>query len=277
MNRTSLCVATLLFGLLAGTPALADEHDRAARSFEDGERAFAAGDYSRAAQSFEEAYAVLPHASALFNAAKARVRGGDLARAASLYAKLERESTSARDREDARVQREALLPKLGRVEIVHADGPATVDGVIVSESPAYVTPGEHVISGRGQRKVVRVAGGDRIEVDLAREAPSLSRPPATGVEPTRQGLSPVLVFVAGGAALLAGGITTWSALDTVAQKDRFDRTGLDADLDEGLAKQTRTNVLLGVTVGLAAVTGLLVLLVDWQRGQRATSFHAPAL
>ena len=36
------------------------------------------------------------------------------------------------------------------------------------------------------------------------------------------GYAELVVFVAGGATLVAGGVATWSALDTVAQKDRFD-------------------------------------------------------
>lgn len=273
MNRTTLCVSLVLVGALAVTPAFAeDPQDRAARSFEDGQRAFVAGDFTRAAVFFEEAYAASPHAAALFNAAKARLRGGDIARAATLYAKIERESSSAADREDARTRREALFPKVGRLEIVRADGPTAVDGVAVAESPVYVTPGEHVVTARASRKVVRVAAGERLDVDLAAPAPTAPAP-----KPERHGLPPVLVFIAGGATVLAGGITTWSALDTVAQKDRFDRSGLDADLDDGLAKQSRTNVLLGVTVGLAAVTGVLALLVDWRGGQRATSFQVPLL
>jgi hypothetical protein len=65
-------------------------------------------------------------------------------------------------------------------------------------------------------------------------------------------------------AVLAG-VTTWSGLNTLSQKDRFDADPSQANLDEGHARQTRTNVLLGFTAGAAVLTTVAAIwLVDWK-------------
>ena len=68
----------------AGTTATAGgEADTGAAkaAFQEGSRAYGAGDYRHAAESFEAAYKLNPHPSALWNAARARQRAGDIAKA----------------------------------------------------------------------------------------------------------------------------------------------------------------------------------------------------
>src|SRR5258708_39824655 len=66
--------------------ASADDRRQAAKDFADGDRAFKEGDYRGAAVAYERAYARVPHHSALWNAARAWQRAGELARAANHYA-----------------------------------------------------------------------------------------------------------------------------------------------------------------------------------------------
>ncbi len=85
-----------------------------------------------------------------------------------------------------------------------------------------------------------------------------------------------MIFLVGaGLTAVAGGITIWSGLDTQNNpgKDtvREACVGQGEDCPEyqdGLKRQRRTNVLLGVTGGLAVVTGVIgVFFTDW-RGKK---------
>src|SRR5579862_584019 len=78
---------------------------QAAEQFREGSRAFDGGDFAQAADAFEQAYRLAPHVDSLWNAARARQRAEDLARAATLYAKYLRDAPpDARDRDLAAVQ-----------------------------------------------------------------------------------------------------------------------------------------------------------------------------
>lgn len=265
-SRALSFVVVLAITLLSRLAAADDAHDRAARAFDEGERAFAAGAYSRAAALFEEAYAVAPHPSALINAAKARVRAGDKAKAANHFARVLATGSAAKDREEARTALDELQPALGRIA-VRAEEPA-VDGVSVERGAVlYVDPGEHTVTGhvRGQpaERAVRVARGQLVDVTLV-SVPVPSRPELARGGAGDGGLPPVVTYVLAGATIVAAGGTTWSGIDVLSQKDRFDRTGADEDLDEGLSRQRRTNILLGVTVGLGVITGVAALFTHWR-------------
>ena len=78
------------------------------------------------------------------------------------------------------------------------------------------------------------------------------------------GLSPAFTIAGGVLTLVGGGLTTFFALDTVKKKDEFLSDQTQPKLDEAFASQTRTNIALGVTIGLAVVTGVVALvLTDW--------------
>jgi hypothetical protein len=66
-----------------------------------------------------------------------------------------------------------------------------------------------------------------------------------------------------------GGVALWSALDTMSALQKFNDSPTQSNLDDGRAKEVRTNVLLGVSIGLAVVTtAAAVWLVDWGTGDR---------
>ena len=81
------CIAALASAPLGvrGDEPTADDKRAAAHAFDDGEKAFAAGDYLRAAELFEEANKKAPHYANVWNAARAYHKLGELARAATLY------------------------------------------------------------------------------------------------------------------------------------------------------------------------------------------------
>jgi hypothetical protein len=291
---------------LAG-PALAEpsERDRKAAqaSFQEAQKAFKAGDFRHAAEKFDEAYKRAPHHAPLWNAGRAWHRAGELTRAANIYAKYLREAPpKAPDRNRAIVALKEVQAKLGRIDVHATDvGEVTVDGEPFEGEGVYVIPGAHVVEGRttnDAHESVRipqsVAAGATVSVALVPPTPPPPVvPPAAPVAvlvpasiaaqapppaaKSSSGVSPVF-FVAGTVlTLAAGGVTVWSGLDVSSRKKEYlagEQT--QASYDAGRSAELRTNILLGVSGGLAlltAVTGLF--LVDWKgNGQDRVSARA---
>jgi hypothetical protein len=299
----------LLVAHLAAAPAPAraeeptppaDARAAATRAFEEGERAFRAGDFAGAAASFEAAYRAAPHAAPLWNAARAWHRAGEIPRAANLYARYLREAPpDAPDRDAAGAALAQIAPRLARIDVVAPDArELRVDDQPLEGASVYVYPGDHVISGAiGDRTVLRteaIRAGEVRSVALVAEpppaapaapaatplAPPAAPPPsaagpgpravtpdAPAPGPSRP-LPPAAVIIGAAAAAIGAGVTVWSGLDTLAARDAFDAAPTQDNLDAGRAKQLRTNALLGVTIGLGALTGAAAIwLVDW--GDRA--------
>lgn len=288
----ALALAASISVAAAPSTALADEtapvQVRAARVFADGERAFSAGDYARAAELFEEAYALRPHPASLANAAKARRTMGDLATAANHYQRLAVEASSAADVSEAKAALASLSPMLGRITVkAHADknGAVSVDGKTSDAESTFVAPGTHTVElagVRGAKRVVRVAEGETVAVAFddppaalpARETPPAPTTSPTPVEPSPQRtgpISPLVTMIAAGLTLASAGVATWSGIDTLNERDAWDARPSNETLDAGLDKQRRTNILIGVTIGLGAITGVLAIFTSWRGGGSAST------
>jgi hypothetical protein len=109
-----------------------------------------------------------------------------------------------------------------------------------------------------------------------------STPRESGPREAHKPLPPLVVVVGAGLTAVVGGVAVWSALDTKSTHDSFvsglcSSTGsaaCDGLASSGSSAQARTNVLLGVTGGLAAGTLVVALvLVDWTGPQKTTA-HA---
>lgn len=289
----ALVVAASLVTLAGPARGAPSERDRktAQASFQEAQKAFKAGDFRHAAEKFEEAYQRAPHHAPLWNAGRAWHRAGELPRAANIYAKYLREAPpKAPDRNRAIVALKEVQAKLGRIDVHATDvSEVTVDGAPFEGAGVYVIPGAHVVEGRttlDPREPVRVpqsvAAGETVSVALVPP-----KPPPPGAQPaapvvatvqgpataqplpaatSSSGISPVFFVVGTALTLAAGGVTVWSGLDVNSKKESYvggEQT--DEKWNAGMSAQLRTNVLLGVTGGLAvltAVTGLL--LVDWK-------------
>lgn len=263
---------------LAAAPSARGDADRtAARHFADGQKAFASGDYPHAGDEFEAAYRDKPHHAPLWNAARSWQRAGDEIRAANLYARYLREAPpDAPDRDQATAALATLTARLGRVE-PHAAGvdKLRLDGKDVSAPVVYVAPGEHVAEaddhGAPLRKVVSVRAGEQVSVTLAHDtkpAPVLGPPPPADAHTpsaSHKPLSPVVVVIGGALTAVAGGFTIASGLDTIAKRDSFPNEPTQSRLDDAFASQARTNVLIGTTIGLGVITGVLAaFFTDWE-------------
>jgi hypothetical protein len=295
---------TLGFALTAGVPlARADEErspptsddarKEASRRFADGTRAFDGGDFRRAGELYESAYQLSPHEDPLWNAARAWHRAGELARAANLYARYLRVAPAdARERAKATSSLAQLATKLGRLELHVGAGveDVQVDGRPLDGPDVYVLPGTHVIRARAGQSPLdsqqTVRAGDAISVVLSMpsstpgSAPVTATPLAKAPEPEPsersasppsggwRGWSPVVVAVEGGVTLVLAGLVVWSGLDTMSTLREFERTPSQAVLESGRDQQLRTNVLLGASIGAAAITAATAIwLTDWGRGK----------
>ncbi|MDI3289146.1 hypothetical protein [Polyangium sp. 15x6] len=285
MSTLALLVAQGQAGIAAAQAeeraVTAVDREAATRAFEEGERAYRAGDFSRAAERFEEAYRNAPHPAPLWNAARSWDKAGEIARAANGYARYLREAPrGAADRDAAGKALAELATKLGRIEVFAPEAEdVRVDDLPLEGTSVYVHPGTHVIKGRvrgvsvqrteelGAGSVRSVALVAENVVSTPKESPKeparpivkAPRPTPTSTTAPREG-KPWLVpaLVASGAATLVGaGLMMWSGVDTLSARSDFDAAPSWDKLYEGRDKQFRTNVLIGVSLGLGAITGVL--------------------
>ncbi|MBI5535758.1 MAG: hypothetical protein HY898_23705 [Deltaproteobacteria bacterium] len=254
----------------------------AAKEFKAGVAAFKKKQFIEAAEHFEKAYALAPHPSALWNAADAREKAGELAPAANMYARyLETSSEGDKDRYEAKQRINNLTLVLGRIELFGPDATdIKVDRVTKVEGTnvVYVDPGDHVVTAKCESKFlsknVNVAAGAKVIVRLVPQseapppaasqgsaAPGDDKPPAA----KKKGIGPGIVYVGAGLTAVLGGISIWSGLDTRSKRSEFDTTPTGQVYDEGVAAQQRTNILLGATAVVGVATVLVgVFAVRWR-------------
>ena len=292
----SIALASVLMGRHANADPVAsatsggqeseDDRKAAAALFGEGQKAYNAGDFRHAAESFEKAYARAPRLAPLWNAARAWHKAREYARAANLYAKyLKLAPSNAPDRNSATAAMRDLEPRLARLEIHAASFESvTVDGAPVEDvddhgtAVVYVTPGAHAVEGtaHGQKaheKPDVPAGSSSSVVLQLPDAPVavVAPVPQPKPEPTHSGWSPVVVAVGGGLTAVGLGLTIWSGLDTLAQRQTFESSQTQQNLDDGRSKQLRTNVFFGVTLGVAALTTVAaIFFVDWKGHKSST-------
>lgn len=287
---------TLIVGVASGIPCAyaqpgdtieIERRDAARRLFEQGEQAYAAHDYVLAAKAFEDAFRIVPHHAAMWNAARSAHRAGDGARAANGYAKyLHIAPADAPDRDEATAALAELANELGRIDIVAGEFEVVqVDGLAVDERSVYVHPGGHVIEGQtGEKKIkitqdiekgaVRSVALVETETPLVIEsAPAVEkeskvvRPAPIGTtirsnpapRRTLNWFGPAAI-VAGGATLATSLLLIWSGIDTLSAREQFDLAPSSEKLAEGKDKQLRTNLFLGATVTSAIATGIFASL-----------------
>jgi hypothetical protein len=299
--RSQRCTAALAFTLCLlfsavaaakGSAASADgasveDRAEAAEAYDQGTSAYLSERYELAAHWFERAYRLVPTSTALLQAVRAHQRAGNSIRAANLALQLDDEYPS-----DARSKR--IID-----DVVKAVKPANVlvraqcekactlelDGALVQHPRFFASPDvEHSLKAAfddGETSaVVQGSAGTTKKVTLAAPAP----PPPPPV--------PRWAFFSSlGATVALGAVAAWSGIDANKGVSAYESAARSASspginsgasptpqeqaqalLDEGRQKERRTNILIGVTAGMAATTAILGVFTNWKGESRdATS------
>jgi hypothetical protein len=275
-------------------PPSAERIRDAASEFDAGRRSFKDNDFEAAATHFENAFNDAANPLAIRSAILARKKAGQLARAATLASLASTRYPG--DAKTAAVVREVLAearPKLDRV-VLHCNTACGVaaDGRAISPADAvetvfFLEPGSHdlVVSWGDSRSktatVVASAGGQE---DLTYEAPpgaptakftgveTAPPPPVVAPVPPPSGIHPAVFATGAALTAVSLGITIWSGIDTISDPGQTavktqcvganDNTNCKAYV-MGIDNQLRTNVLIGVTSGLGAVTAVIAIFTRW--------------
>lgn len=184
-------------------------------------------------------------------------------------------------------------------------GTKLVHGAAAARRTLFVAAGQHEIragwsGGRSASETVSAKKGGKAELQFeappeeTKPTPVATKPevrangttsqrradPAPGPDrgtkdvESGSGLPPAVFFVGAGLTVVAGAATVWSGLDTQnnpgpdAVREGCAGQGTDCELyQDGLDRQRRTNVLIGVTAGLGVVSGVIgAFLTDWSGG-----------
>ena len=261
-----------------------DDAQAAAEAYDRGSSAYLSRNYGQAAQYFEMADRLAPSATALQQAMRAHERAGNTLRAANLALRLrERYPDEAQAVRAAERTLGGAEGQFYRVGVRCEECSILLDGAVLDHPVFFVEPGtEHTVVGHFDtgdvEETVSGAAGERRELVLEAPAPSATpidapAEPASGTsDPSPDqppgadgggGLPPVLAIVAGVLTLGAAGAATWSGLDALAGVDDYEADPTMEALEAGQARERRTNILIGVTAGLAAVTIALAVFTDY--------------
>lgn len=275
----------------------------AAEAFDLGVKAAKAGDLEAAASHFETADREAPSPEALRAAIRARRDAKQNARAATLAAQaLTRYPAETDLVVFAKGLIDQMGSKLHKVsvsctpECVLVVDRKLVPGEATRKSTLYLDPGQHTISAgfgakNASQEVTAAEGGsseasftEPKKADAAPAAVASAPPPKASAEPPapepsststdkakKGGLPPAVAIAGLGITAVLAGVTTWSGIDTQSNpgpdkvKQECVNKGTSCQLyQDGLSKQKRTNVLIGVTVGAALVsTTIALFLTDW--------------
>jgi hypothetical protein len=300
LTRTALWVACLSLVSLSPTVGAAQDARpeavaAASAAFREGQSAQLAGDYARAAEMFELADDSAPSPAALRSAIRNRRAAGHNARAASLGAEaIARYPDDAETREVADSVIALLGPALGHVTLrCEPACTAVIDGHAVQEHTSssielYVDPGSHTVvaSWAGREPVTQtfeLAAGASTDVRL--DAPAMvgeaEADPGLETESERElmaarvpidvpprdepsrGITPIVFGALLGLTAVSGGVLIWSGVDVLDARDVYVAGPTMARYEDGLSREVRTNVLIGVTSGFAIGTLIVALFTDF--------------
>ncbi len=285
-----------------GADAWGDTATEAHEAYDRGTRAYRRGDYATAAREYAAADALSANPVALQAALDSAVLADDPVLGVELIDRAKgAPRTNALALTILTAQRK-FARRTGRIHVACGGAStciASVDGAAVDPArPIVVRVGAHTVivdsGGMATTRDVTVGPDETIEVapaaataPAAASAPATApaaapatatapasvttAPPPTSVESGR-GISPVWFYLGLGATGIAGVATIVSGVDTANQHSAFTSKCGSANppvacpvglASSGQSAQTRTNVLLGVTAGLAAVTVVTVFFVRW--------------
>jgi hypothetical protein len=293
---TGTLVAGVLVGSPVGADEGTDavKVRTAAQEFDAGRRAYTSQDYATAADHFENAYRDVPSVEALRLAIRSHRQAGHTARAATLAElAMRRYADDAGTVSFARTTLQEVRPKVFKLSVqCEPECGIVVDERAVFDETAeqfvvYLEPGAHRVAAtwKDERgRAIEVQGQAGKETQAVFRAPSLDEdevPPTTGAggvqitggtkdrdvaEHTGKGLPPAVTYIGMGLTAALAGATIWSGIDTrnhpgrdAVREQCIDQGESCSLYQDGLSRQRRTNILLGTTLGVAAVTSVVGL------------------
>lgn len=292
--RTALTLSLLLASTAARAQPATGDVTAAAAAFQEGQRAQIAGDYARAAEFFELADHAAPSPAALRSAIRNHQAAGHATLAATLAFRAHtRDAADAQSAQLADAVLAELSPRLARVHLVCEPAcTVSVDQLAVAphadaSHTFFLDPGSRALdvrwSGRGNRtRSLDAAAGQQVELQL--DAPPPEAPPAPTVTPpvvapvtppreTRQpppppppsGWSPAVFWVGVGLTAVSAGLLVWSGVDTLSARDAYVAAPTEAGYNDGVGRETRTNVFIGTTAALGVATAVVgVFATRWR-------------
>lgn len=255
-------------------------------AFDAGVKAYQEGDYPTALQQFREAFKYKPHPAVGLNLALAESKNGMLLEAIARFDEvIAHPEASDKLREAAKRERDTVEGNLAVLMLDVTSGgnvSATVDGAPMLGNPPSVrlNPGTHHMRVTEGDQVllernVSLGLGERLRIAVQRSSEvKVVVPPKPKPRPKpkpKSGVDPVWLYASAGTTVALGALTLWSGLDTRSDYNNFKRDlptlpqdEINRRVDDGNGKETRTNVLLGVTTLAAAGTAVLgIWFVDW--------------
>jgi len=259
------------------------DREKAADAYDQGTSAYLSERYELAAHWFERAYRLVPTSTALLQAVRAHHKAGDSIRAANLALQLrddypsDARSKQVTDVVIASAKRTSVLVKAECEEECTLE----LDGALIRHPTFFVTPDvEHALKAvfsDGETSVfVQGAAGDIEAVTLG--APAAPPPPP---------IPRWAFFSSLGATVALGAVTVWSGIDANNGVGTYESAAQTANspginsggsptpqeqaqslLEEGRSKERRTNILIGVTAGMAATTAVLGVFTNWKGESR---------
>jgi hypothetical protein len=259
------------------------DREKAADAYDQGTSAYLSERYELAAHWFERAYRLVPTSTALLQAVRAHHKAGNSIRAANLALQLrDGYPSDARSKQVADVVIATAKPMNVLVKAeCERECTLELDGALIQHPTFFVTPDvEHALKaafGGGETSIfVQGAAGDIKAVTL--DAPAPPPPPAV----------PRWAFFSSlGATVALGAVTVWSGIDANNGVSAYESAARTANspgingggsptpqeqaqslLEEGRSKERRTNILIGVTAGMAATTAVLGVFTNWKGESR---------
>lgn len=263
----------------------------AAEEFDRGRRAYLAKEYEQAAGHFENAFRDAPSKETLRLAIRARRDAKQPARAATLAAVAQEKYGT--DANTAALAKEVLAETSKDLAeyLIECKEPCTIaaDGRVVSQADAthhrvFLDPGGHDLGvsfpqGGSTSKHVEGKRGqsEKLSFDPPPQPTSTPHPTTTSTATTTapttttppppasdKPLGPAVFIVGAGVTILVGAATIVSGIDTQnnpgpdAVRRECAGQGESCPLyQDGQDSEMRTNILLGSTIGLAVLTGVI--------------------
>ncbi len=265
-----------------------DDVQSAAAAFGEAQRAQLRGDYAQAADLFELADRSAPNAVALRSAIRNRRAASQASGAATLAAEaLTRYPDDAETHALAEETLAELAPTLAALHVTCApacslslDGRAANDRAL-ERFDLYVAPGEHEVAaswGSGAPLTRALSAVAAQEESFAFEAPPVEavvaevipegvaapEPPPEPPPPPPSGLHPAIFGSLAGLAVLGLGITIGSGVDTLDAASAYRSAPTQAGYEDGIGRELRTNVLIGVTSAVAVTALVLLFFTNWE-------------